>query len=223
MAIRYRKPNVKLPFGMEKYIDPYLEQDEEVIDYVRETIIPAFDFRWIILTNQRLIQATYKWFDYEFHDVRFEGIDMQFSQGFFYDAVRIKSMTDDYNASFYRFNRPRTEEFMQEIEDERDAFQLLKKKNEKRVEHEITEQLIVEGVLPSKEDSGHEEKLKKEKEEKKKQEQEEKPEQPKPKDQKESSGCPPVETIKELNNLKKEGIITEEEYQQKKKELLGRL
>lgn len=209
--IKYRQPGIRLPLNIPKYLDPYLEEGEEIVDIVMETIIPAFDLRWLIITGYRIILVSYKWFQYEFHDVRYDGIDMQFTEGLFYDSLRVKSMTDDYRANFYAFARNRTKEFMQKIEDEKGAFMLIKKKNEKEIEHEVTEQLILEGELPIDQDEGHREKLEKEKQELEVQE------------KKETTECAPLETLKELDGLREQGIITEEEYRQKKKEILDRI
>lgn len=213
LMIKYRKPNIVLPLNIPKYLDPYLEEGEEIIDLIMETIIPAFDLRWLIITNIRVILVTYKWFQYEFHDVRYDGIDMQFTEGLFYDSLRVKSMTDDYRANFYAFARNRTREFMQEIEDEKESFMLSKKKHEKEIEHEVTEQLILEGELPMDQDEGHREKLEKEKKSKEESES----------NTGESQECTPINTLRQLDGLREQGVITEEEYQKKKKELLDRI
>lgn len=146
MAINFRRP-AHLPGAILSELDAYLEDDEEIVDALMETLVLAIDFRWLILTNMRVILAIQRMLSTEFRDVRFDGLDMQLKKSFFFDDLHIKSMTDDYHASFYSMARPRTEEFLQELEDERDRFQKEKKKYEKLIEQEAMEELGAKGPL----------------------------------------------------------------------------
>lgn len=272
MTMNFRNP-VSLPSNLTKELDAYLEEDEEIVDAIRETLVLAIDFRWLILTSQRVIIAVAKFLSIEFRDVHYDGIDMQLTKGFFYDDLHLKSLTDNYHAQFYSFGRRRTETFLQEMEDERDYFQKEKKKMEKMVEQEAMEELGSKGPLDEPrvrhdilvdidhnknildkrmegkrsgleekmivknefddpevlEDFGENEPHKKEDEvgpqfheeaQAEEGEQASEKEQPNPK---EDSSCNSVKTIKELKELLDEGTITQDEFEQKKQDLLKRI
>jgi hypothetical protein len=197
---------------MAKHLDSYVEKDERLVDIVMETLVPNLDFRWLILTDIRIIRVIYQWFEYRFYDVRFEGIDMQISEGFFYDSVHIKSMTDDYVAHFYTLSRPKTRRFLQEIEDERVKFTYNQSKESAKVQHQVLEDLIVEGELPIDQDSGHKKKLSKARKVLRKKE----IQTPIPMED-------AIKAIGEIDEQKYEGKITPEEYEEKKGIIVGRI
>jgi hypothetical protein len=243
MAIKFKNP-VNLPSGVLKDLDTYLEEGEEIIDAIRETLILAIDFRWTIITSFRVIIAIEKFMSVEFRDVHFDGIDMQLTKGFFYDDLHLKSMTDDYHAQYYTFSRTRTEKFLHELEDVRNHYMKEKKKNEKMVEQEAMEELGAKGPLdePRKRhdilaDMDHDDnpldpriKEKRGTPEDKRMEEsgadEEDNEEQQNKSDEQEPKCPPVnpiKTIQQLLSLKNKGAITEEEFQSKKKEILKRI
>lgn len=218
IMIKYRNKNVKVPLNMAKYLEPYMEDEERIIDLMMETIIPAFDFRWLILTDYRIIRVIYSWFEYDFHDVSFDSMDVQLVEGIFYDSVTFKSMTDNYKASFYVFSRERTKTFMQEIEDERQRYQFDKKKEETKTEHHVKETLIVEGELSPEEDPGHKKRLERERDLKARSK---KPESVKLKSG--SDAYSAIKTIGELDDLKEQGLLSDSEYREKRREILDRM
>lgn len=159
-----------LPSRLTERLKNYLHSHEKILDFMKEVWVPRYDISWIILTNERVIVATRKIFEYKFVDYALKNLDIDLTLGFPFDTIMLEAVGKKYTGHFYSFRRGKNLEFFEQIE----------KKLEER-----------EGTTKEK---------KEEKEE-----------------------YPPVETLKELADLKEQGIITEEEFNKKKKELLEKL
>ena len=161
--------NKKLPSQLAIRIKNYLHSHEKILDFMKEVWVPRYDISWVILTNERIIVASRRIFEYRFVDYHLNNLDIDLVLGFPFDTIQLEAIGKKYDGHFYSFRRNRNLAFFEQIE--------------KRVEEIEAE----------------------EKGEKKKEE------------------CPPVETLKELADLMKQGIITEEEFEKKKKELLEKM
>lgn len=152
-------------------LEGYLEADEKLIASLHETYIPRFDFRWLILTDRRIIVAIRKTGQFEFFDYTLNEILIDFEIGtVLFDQININSTGKKYQAQFYKFQTKEVTQFIR----------LAKKYSERLAQK----------------NKGN---------------------------QKESSGCSSVNNLRELSKLKNEGVITEEEFKEKKKELLNKI
>ena len=160
----------KLPLQLATKIKNYLHSHENIIDFLKEVWVPRYDISWVILSNERIIVATRRIFEYRFVDYNLKNLDVDLVLGFPFDTIELEAIGKKYTGHFYSFRRNKNLEFFDQIE--------------KRIEEREAEG----------------------KGEKKKEEE-----------------CPPVETLKDLADLKKQGIITEEEFLEKKKKMLDKI
>lgn len=148
MSLIFRHKKLKLPHSVLSALDPYTAVDEEIVDAIKETYILDYDFRWLILTDRRVIIAQRRLFETEFRDVSFEGLDIQIKKGpLLFDEIHLKSITDDYKAQFYSFNRNKTLTFLQELENERKKFPVEKMRRDIQIQQETLEELGAIGPL----------------------------------------------------------------------------
>jgi len=165
--MKQRKPSEAL----RKKLECYLHSHEEIKDSLKEVWVARYDRSWVILTNERIIIAVRRIFEYKFTDYSLENLDIDLTLGLPFDTIEMEAEGKKYTGHFYSFRRERNLSFLKKIKEE-----IKKTKNKGKGET-------------------------KEKKE-------------------ESEKCKPVETIKELAELKKTGIITGEEFEKKKKKLL---
>ncbi|MCL5093769.1 MAG: hypothetical protein M1355_01415 [Patescibacteria group bacterium] len=157
----------KMPEKLYNSLKSYLDQDEKMIDILRETFVPHFDFRWLVLTNKSVIIAIRELFNYKFVDFHLRNIDINLEYGFLYDQLEFGSMGKNYRAQFYVFQRGKTLDFFKKMKEQA--------------------KIISEGKEKKKPPSD------------------------------------PIELIKELTKLLKRGIITKQEFEKKKEELLKKI
>lgn len=157
----------KLPKDLAESLKEYLQKDEKVYDALEEVYVLRFDFRWTVLTNERIIVATKRILDYNFKDYPLNILDIDVDLGFFFDILEFRMPSKVYTAHFYSFNRNLNLKFFHEIE---------KKLREVRLNEKVDD-----------------------------------------------NDYKVADKLRDLKKLYQEEIITKEEYNEKKKELLKRL
>lgn len=98
--------------------EKFLQEGEEIIDYLSETLIPAIDFRWVILTDRRMIFVIRHFLDTEFNDMSFDSMEFEYKKGtLLFDEVTFERFSNIYRAQFYSFYRDHVLRFLGEIEE----------------------------------------------------------------------------------------------------------
>lgn len=119
MAKPMRKHDTHLPRKLLKTLnEDFLKKGEVIIDFMHETFIfTSFDFRWVILTNQRLIIAIRHLIATTHRVMDLDGLEYDFTKGaFFYDVVEFSRRTEFYRATFYSTDRMFVKEFLDSLQ-----------------------------------------------------------------------------------------------------------
>jgi hypothetical protein len=101
----------------------YLDEGEEIIEAIHEAYIPRIDFRWIVLTNTRVIIAIRKLFPVEFLSIPLDGISVKFVRSIFFDILEFKQINNQYRATMYSFDRSYTLDFFNQVRNQIRKFQ----------------------------------------------------------------------------------------------------
>lgn len=161
-----------MPADLEDALKGYLHPHEKLEDAIMEVFIIAVDFRWVILTNERIIVGIKRILgSFDFKDLVIKSLDIDLDLGYIYDKIEFKIPGKAYNGHFYTFRRKDTLKFF------------------KKVEKRIIELEEGKEIVPQK--------------------------------QKQDGGKNHYyERLNKLNKMVKKGLITQEEYEIKKKKIL---
>src|SRR3972149_8034938 len=102
---------MRIPKSLREKLISYLNEDEKVEDIIKEVFIPKFDFRWVILTQKRVIVVVRKFLDYTFKDYSCSLLDLDLSLGSIFDEIEFEVPGKNYKAQFYSFRRDATMSF----------------------------------------------------------------------------------------------------------------
>lgn len=134
--------------------DYYLESGEHVVDYVPETVIPSIDFRWVILTDRRIIFATRYLMTTDFQDMNLDQMEFEYKKGpLFFDQLAFERYSISYTAQFYSYDREHVVRLMSEIEEvQKEHLEPTEEISQKAIQalHDLAE--LYEKGLISKED-----------------------------------------------------------------------
>jgi len=110
-----KKRKEKLPVALKDNLKNYLDEDEEIIFFAKEVPVLSIDFRWIILTQFRIILVVRTLVEYSFRDFVCKELDMDLNLGFIFDIVELEVPGKQYRATFFSWNRNKTLKFFSNL------------------------------------------------------------------------------------------------------------
>jgi hypothetical protein len=115
MDTNFPKSDTRMPRFVLKDLGEYLKPKEVIADVIHEAYVPSIDFRWIILTNQRVIIAKRTILATHLNDINLNEMEITLERGVFYDIVLFQMRMDQYRGSFYATDRAYTMDFVNKI------------------------------------------------------------------------------------------------------------